>query len=167
MKKISIYLFAALFFYSCSEQNKETPAVNIDSIATVDSAVQTPVVIQPPKVLSIHDFIGKWKITMETTETTCEGNKEGDIKQEVWTITKADGKIVVVVTENTNTNDTYTGDFSEQKFKLKGSAYGLFVKGDVSVKGELIDENNFEGVREIIIDQPCKIVYKLTGIKKD
>lgn len=157
------FLFSAVivFLLSCQQPKNNaqpsTTALEADSIALPE----------PVKQLTVIDFIGKWKITMETTETTCEGNKEGDITQEIWTVTKRDGKIQVAVTENTTTNSSYEGNFINQKFRLKGSASSFLYKGDVTVKGVLTDEKRFEAEREIIIDQPCKIEYKITGEKKD
>lgn len=161
MKKAAIYFIGLLICHSCNVQSKKSSEATV----MIDSVVLPDVSHKP--LPTIRDFIGKWKVTMETTESTCKNNQEGDIKQEIWTITKEDGKIKVKVTDNKETNDSYTGSYVNQQFLLKGIAYDLFYNGDVTVHGALIDENNFEGTREIIISTPCKIVYKITGAKKE
>jgi hypothetical protein len=101
---------------------------------------------------------GKWTVTMNCTETNCEGSAIGDTKTEQWEISYGTDKAVTL--------KAFSG---KELIRIYNGAYrtaGLQLAHEnrIRINLKLTAPDKMEGTREIT--QPnCRIVYVVTAAK--
>lgn len=162
-------LFAqALMFFGCAEQNSTTPSTTIVEPVKpepIPVPPDTPVVPEPKEYLDT-DILGIWNVTMEATISNCSRTNVGDAMVEVWNIEKTNGQIKIRVTNNQRTNNNYTGLVESNTLVCDGGGISYLVNAKIILKMSITDENNMEGTRELLLDEPCRAVYKVTAKKQ-
>lgn len=137
------------------EQELSKNQMKIDSIKNLADTNG----IYDPKV------IGNWKVTMQCTETTCEGSAVGDTKTEVWSISYHNHKVIARVIVNKKVIRTYSGLFRENTLQLSARQTSeTDTHMDVTLTPHSTTEGLLEGQRVINQRGKCRIVY---GVKAE
>lgn len=118
--------------------------------------------------IGVYDpnLIGTWIVTMQCTETTCEGSAIGDTKTEQWNISYENNKIVARATANKQLIRTYTGLFKENTLRLTATQTpNPETHMDVVLTPHQSTVGLMEGQRIINQGGKCRIVYALKAEK--
>jgi hypothetical protein len=111
-------------------------------------------------------IVGTWNITMECTETTCEGSAIGDKKTEQWNITYESNRVVARATVEKRLVRVYTGLFVENSIQLTARQNSdTETHIDVTLSPHPTVPNTMEGQRIINQGGKCKIIYQLKAEK--
>ena len=112
------------------------------------------------------DITGNWTVTMQCTETTCEGYAVGDTKTEQWNIAYQGTRVVVKATANQRLVRSYTGLFNENTLKLTAQLPpNTETHMDVVLSPHHTSENLMEGSRVINRGGNCKVIFTLKAEK--
>ncbi len=161
-----IILFVGFFvFASCDNKSSYQPPSTPQPVEPVIN--DTPVVEpEPPKVYVVDDIIGKWNVTLKCTETSCDWVKVDDMKPETWLISKEGDLIKINVLDNKETASSYDGIFRGGSMRFQGTQFDGLRTGKSTIIASIEKDDVIEGTREVLVDEPCKIVYTVTA-KKD
>lgn len=111
-------------------------------------------------------LVGDWKITMECTETSCEGSAIGDTKTEHWNIYYQHSKVIAKVVANKQLIRSYSGFLKENTLELSlEQAPDSETQMRVVLNLNPALANLMEGQRIINQAGKCKIVYQLKAEK--
>jgi hypothetical protein len=107
-------------------------------------------------------LIGTWLVTMQCTETTCEGYAVGDTKTEHWNISYQKNKVIVKAISNKKVIRTYLGLFKENSLKLIAAPPpDADTEMNVMLSPHSKNENLMEGQRIIDRANNCRVVFSL------
>lgn len=124
----------------------------IDSLKTESDSIGT----YNPKV------IGNWTVTMQCTETSCEGSAIGDTKTEQWNISYQDKTVIAKAYANKKLIRTYSGLFKENNLQLSArQTPETDTQMDVILSPHPTTEGLMEGQRVISQGGKCRIVYSI------
>ncbi|HXH98655.1 MAG TPA: hypothetical protein VNI52_00170 [Sphingobacteriaceae bacterium] len=112
-------------------------------------------------------LIGNWTVTMQCTETTCEGYAVGDTKTEQWNISYQNSRVIVKASANKKLVRSYTGLFRENTLELTAQPPpDAETKMDVVLNPHPTTENLMEGSRVINRGGNCRVVFTLKAEKQ-
>jgi hypothetical protein len=112
-------------------------------------------------------IIGKWTVTMQCTQTTCEGYAVGDTKTEQWNISYENDRVTVKAFANKKLVRSYTGVFRENSLQLTTQLLpDAETHMDIVLSPHPTAENLMEGTRVINRGGNCKVVFALKAEKQ-
>ncbi|TWI80557.1 hypothetical protein IQ13_3235 [Lacibacter cauensis] len=182
-----IFIFV-IFLISCGNANtnsgtrdtvviiQQTPVNDLKETSNtnqsiVDSSAPPPIESNtqqvPDNAIEVgfdeSNFIGSKTIQLQTFGSSCEHAGKGDMREEVWTISKKGNTYTLTAKAEQRTISKYTGTLNNNKLYLTGT-YSDYLSGFIS-KGkltlELNSENKISGERHIITENsdnsPCEI----------
>ena len=128
-----------------------------DSLKTsqVDSTIQSDT-----SALYNPAIIGIWNVKMTCTETSCSGSAVGDTRTEQWNISFESNAVIVKAMADDKLIRTYIGSPNNSRLELKDQQIDSSSTKMV-VRLRLIDKTTMDGVREILRENNCKVVYNL------
>lgn len=107
-------------------------------------------------------LIGTWLVTMQCTETTCEGYAVGDTKTEHWNISYQNNKVMVKAISNKKVIRAYSGLFKENSLNLIAvPPPDADTEMKVVLSPHTTNENLMEGQRIIDRANNCRVVFSL------
>jgi hypothetical protein len=114
------------------------------------------------------DIVGTWTVTMHCTETNCAGSAVGDTKTEQWQVVKEGSAVKASVIENAKLVRVYSGTFNEKVLELKVQDGAPNPQQHTQMNVELQQKapGRWEGRREIIRAEECRILYALEMVKQ-
>lgn len=107
---------------------------------------------------------GSWNVRMVCTETTCSGSAVGDTKNEVWHISFQGKWLVAASLVRGQVGRIYTGKYTSDGIMLQGdvsSDVEVETNTRITVRLQVKDEKNIEGIRRIIHGGDCSITYSI------
>lgn len=105
-------------------------------------------------------LIGDWAVTMNCTETSCEGSAIGDTKTEQWSIFYENNQVTVKSFFKKKLLRIYKGIYYNNTLKLTEENNTTDAQITIELAFDAKDTKKMKGTRTII--QPtCKIVYSL------
>lgn len=111
-------------------------------------------------------LVGSWVVTMQCTETNCEGSAIGDTKTENWNISYKENNVIVQAIANKKLIRTYSGQFIENSLRLNAqSVSDSETHMSVILSPHPTTEHLMEGQRIINQGGKCRIVYALKAEK--
>ena len=127
-----------------------TREVRLDSLLTSRDSVRT---VHP-------EVVGAWTVTMKCTETSCPGSAIGDQKTEQWTVRYEADRVVVDAISSNKQQRTFHGAFHDAQLTLAVQKSTAMV-ADITIKLTLSKPNKLEGVREVVQQDGCKVLYAM------
>lgn len=113
------------------------------------------------------EVVGRWQVTMNCIETTCEGSAVGDTKTEQWTISYQNNKVIAQAMANEKVIRVYKGLFKENALQLAAletpdqeTHMNVLLTPHATTKGLM------EGQRIINRVGNCRTVYTLKAEKQ-
>lgn len=111
-------------------------------------------------------LIGNWNVSMECTETNCEGSAIGDTKTEQWNIYYQGNRVIAKAMADKRPIRTYAGEFKENSLTLSAVQTPTpETHMDVVLSPHSTKANLLEGERVINQGGKCRIVYRLKAEK--
>jgi hypothetical protein len=99
---------------------------------------------------------------MACIETSCTGSAVGDTKTEQWDINLQNDHIIAKASSGDKIVRVYSGRTAGNTLELiEHKDTALIYDTRMVVRLRLINKNTIEGVREIVREKDCKIVYSL------
>jgi hypothetical protein len=129
-----------------TKQLLDSTKKQVDSVSTYDPAI-----------------VGKWNVKMSCIETNCDGSALGDTKTEQWAITYKQNTVVVNAYSGTVLARVYIGTYKNNVLQIldeKPNAGALII-----ATLNFINEDKMDGIREVVQNDECKIVYALNARK--
>lgn len=107
-------------------------------------------------------IIGSWAVTMRCIETNCQGSAIGDIKNERWEINYQKENILARAYADKTLVRIYSGYYSSNTFSLVAQQNEAGEQpATMNVTLSFSNKNKFEGRREIVRTDGCKIIYAI------
>lgn len=139
------------------------------AIAQKEKMVDSTLQVNLPKDSSAwvdSSLLGSWQVRMECTETNCVGSAVGDKKTEQWEFSLQGLTLLATARANNKVVRIYTGHFLQDAVELTVQPTGNALQNSsMKVRLQKSSATDWEGTREIIQEDHCKIVYAL-GLKK-
>lgn len=108
-------------------------------------------------------IVGSWTVRMNCTETSCSGSAVGDTKVEQWEIAYQGDAVIARALSGKELVRVYAGRYVGNTLQLTAQQQDT-VATDVTrmiVRIQEIRRNEWQGRREIIRPENCRIVYSL------
>ncbi len=184
IKPLVLILLITLLFNACSSDNQikaiqDTLAmrnslidsltiqlkIKEDSLSLLKNATDTTKALTDTTGDYKPELIGRWTVSMQCIETSCEGSAIGDVKNEQWEISYEGTSIVAKVLNQKEVTRTYKGVFRNEHIELKNLEATANTQMIVTLQQKNA-EGSLEGIREIIKADDCRIRYsvKLTKL---
>lgn len=179
INSLFFFLFLSIIFCSCDSGSNQT--ILKDSLILKDKQIdslekQLRIKEDSLKLLaSLQDtssktndtigvykpeLIGRWNVTMQCIETSCEGPAVGDVKNEQWEVSYEGTILVAKVISANKVTRTYKGMFINKHIELKNIESTSNTQMTVTLQ-EGGQAGSFEGIREILRGVDCRIRHSV------
>lgn len=107
------------------------------------------------------DLPGTWSVNMICTETDCPGSAIGDTKNEQWEISYQNGNVLAKAMVNNKLVRVYSGAVRGNTLELSADPGTDQPSTKMIVKLQQTTPKRWEGRREIIRQEGCRIIYSM------
>lgn len=114
------------------------------------------------------DILGTWSVQMRCTEAGCTGSAVGDIKNERWEFADQNNSVVAKAMEGSKLVRVYSGAYHLNTLELTAQPLDSAAQNDyrITVTLEPPQNGRMNGIRQIIREGNCKVVYDMDLVKQ-